>query len=265
MILLVLGIFTEPLPPRLYSLERRYSSLLESEEMMMKFSVPKSACEQLRHLFYSRCAVTIKAELSVESWVDWLCGAGYSSPEVAKTLFLAKMSSLKSVWRFVDFAEFCMIFGAGSMEAKANAVCLAFHQRARMLNDKSLYNNNSSSNSSYNNTDNTTSSVSSSGDDSPIDTRVNTKVMRRMILLLAQKYDRSSYPSPRSRTSSGSAAATLPKSAPQVTYIIIIIIIIIIINNNNIIIIIITMTITRPLCKDRYQWISQHLLQISQD
>ena len=81
----------------------------------MKFSVPKQACEQLRHLFYSRCAVTIKAELSVESWVDWLCGAGYSSPEVAKTLFLAKMSSLKSVWRFVDFAEFCMIFGAGSM------------------------------------------------------------------------------------------------------------------------------------------------------
>jgi len=192
--------------------------------MMMKFSVPKSACEQLRHLFYSRCAVTIKAELSVESWVDWLCGAGYSSPEVAKTLFLAKMSSLKSVWRFVDFAEFCMIFGAGSMEAKANAVCLAFHQRARMLNDKSSYNNSNSSkynnnnSSSNSNTDKTTSSVSSSGDDdSPIDTRVNTKVMRRMILLLAQKYDRSSYPSPRSRTSSGSAAATLPKSAPQVT------------------------------------------------
>lgn len=202
----VLGIFTEPLPPRLYTLERRYSSSLESEEMMMKFSVPKSACEQLRHLFYSRCAVTIKAELSVESWVDWLCGAGYSSPEVAKTLFLAKMSSLKSVWRFVDFAEFCMIFGAGSMEAKANAVCLAFHQRARMLNQ-------SKNNDDINN-NSTSSSVSSSGDDSPTDISVNKKVMRRMVLLLAQKYDRSSYPSPRSRTSSGSNATVLsPKGA----------------------------------------------------
>ena len=169
----------------------------------MKYSVPKSACEQLRHLFYSRCAVTIKAELSVESWVDWLCGAGYSSPEVAKTLFLAKMSSLKSVWRFLDFAEFCMIFGAGSMEAKANAVCLAFHQRSRMLNDKYVSNNN------------TTSSVSSSDDDSPFDSTVNTKVMRRMILLLAQKYDRSSYSSPRSRTSSGNGP-TSAKSLPQV-------------------------------------------------
>jgi hypothetical protein len=46
----VLTIFIEDLPPRLASLDRRYSAALESEQMMARYGVPKSTCDHLRQV-----------------------------------------------------------------------------------------------------------------------------------------------------------------------------------------------------------------------
>lgn len=46
----VLTIYIEDLPSRLASLDRRYSAALESEQMMARYGVPKSTCDQLRQV-----------------------------------------------------------------------------------------------------------------------------------------------------------------------------------------------------------------------
>lgn len=48
----VLTTFIESLPPRLASLDRRYSAALESEQMMARYGVPKSTCDQLRQVHH---------------------------------------------------------------------------------------------------------------------------------------------------------------------------------------------------------------------
>ena len=137
----VLSAFTEALPPRQLSIERRYSALLEPEEVLGRFHVKKETCDQLRKQFYSRCAlpappsapssaaatqVVGKAELSLQAWLQWT--AGFVAPDLAAALFRAKTGSLKSVWRFVDFAEFCVTFATVNRQARATAVVFAaFH------------------------------------------------------------------------------------------------------------------------------------------
>ena len=140
----VLSIFVEPASTKLSSLERRYSAALEAEQMAERFSVPRAMCDQLRVLFYSHCAThshthsatdahthitTAKAELSLQSWVQWTSCTGFLTPSLATVLFRAKLTGLKHAWRFEDFAEFCMIFGTShSAETKAAFLCVLFQQ-----------------------------------------------------------------------------------------------------------------------------------------
>lgn len=121
-----LSAFTEPPSPKLLALERRYASALESEEMMVRFNVDRSTCDQLRQLFHSKCVSAVKAELPFDAWIDWCSSGGYLSPGLASVLFRTKVGNYKNVWRFSDFAEFCMVYGAGSSETKADAICGAF-------------------------------------------------------------------------------------------------------------------------------------------
>jgi hypothetical protein len=68
----------------------------------------------------------MKAELSQQQWMEWT--AHFLPPSLARVLFESKLDKpLKTVWRFVDFAEFCMIYGmSNSLEAMASALCVAF-------------------------------------------------------------------------------------------------------------------------------------------
>ena len=54
--------------------------------------------------------------------------APFLPPTLARILFASKLDKpLKTVWRFVDFAEFCMIYGmSNSLEAMASALCMSF-------------------------------------------------------------------------------------------------------------------------------------------
>ena len=126
----VLSVFFEHPSPRLFALERKFSSALEIEEMMSRFvSVPKAACDRLRDVFRARCECnvqTAKAELSMESWVDWC--SGYIDSELAIVLFRARLGPVKTAWRFSDFADFCMVYGSGTLEERALALCQAFYQ-----------------------------------------------------------------------------------------------------------------------------------------
>mmetsp|Transcript_1829 Transcript_1829/g.2892 ORF Transcript_1829/g.2892 Transcript_1829/m.2892 type:complete len:1659 (+) Transcript_1829:173-5149(+) len=126
-----LTIFAEVPPPRLASLERQYSAALESEQMMARYGVPKSTCDQLRQVFYSRCSDggAGKAELSEDAWLSWT--ANSLPPSLALIIFRSKLDRpLKTVWRFVDFAEFCMVYGLSSDEDKASALCVALQQQS---------------------------------------------------------------------------------------------------------------------------------------
>jgi ubiquitin C-terminal hydrolase len=196
----VFSIFIQPISSRLYSLHRRYSSLLETEEMMIKFDLSNSSCEQLRQIFYKRCKTTIKAELSLENWIDWLTLAGYGTSPLLTIIFVAKLGTIKNIWRFIDFSEFCMVFGTGSIESKSNSICKSFHQF--YLNQLKRANANLSE-TGYNGECMTGNSITSddededtriysnlySHDDENIKIIVDKEIMRKMIILLATKHD----------------------------------------------------------------------------
>jgi hypothetical protein len=62
----VLSVFIEQPPPRLASLERRYSAALETEQMVARYGAPKSTCDQLRqvHCQHNICLITRRIVLS---------------------------------------------------------------------------------------------------------------------------------------------------------------------------------------------------------
>lgn len=52
---------------------------------------------------------------------------------LALVLYRARLDPpLKIVWRFGDFAEFCMTYGMSPIGDKASALCVAFHQQKRV-------------------------------------------------------------------------------------------------------------------------------------
>ena len=105
-------------------LERKYSSTSEPEEVMSRYNISKLSCDSLRQLFYSHCGAQ-KAELSISRWLKW-CNS-YLSPMLASALFRAKARGFKVIWRFVDFADFCLVYGAGSLENRALALSKTFY------------------------------------------------------------------------------------------------------------------------------------------
>lgn len=70
---------------------------------------------RLRKLFYSRCSAGARAELSHRAWLDWT--AGLLPAPLASLVFSSRLSGegvqYKLTWRFLDFAHFCAVFGAG--------------------------------------------------------------------------------------------------------------------------------------------------------
>lgn len=122
----VLIVFVEAAPIKLMSLERKYSLALESEEMMTRYGVPKTTCDQLRELYYSKCVTNTRPELDLTAWLMWT--ASYIPKRLARELFLIKTTLVSSIWRFADFSEFCMKFGVASIEEKASYLCTSYYE-----------------------------------------------------------------------------------------------------------------------------------------
>jgi ubiquitin C-terminal hydrolase len=123
-VLTAMKVFITTPSPRLMRNEKRYSAAVETEEMIARYGESQASIDKLRQIFYARCGST-KAELSLDLWVDWV--VSYMTVDLAAALFRSKSRNFKLTWRFADFAEFCMIFGAGSLEDKALALCKMFY------------------------------------------------------------------------------------------------------------------------------------------
>jgi hypothetical protein len=121
----VLSVFIEPLPPKLFALQKKYSSAMEAETLINRFNISIELYHSLVHQFYSHCKTSFKPELYLSQWISWV-SQEFLNPYLAKVIFSAATESFKPVWRFMDFAEFSCIYGAGTVEARANAVTTAF-------------------------------------------------------------------------------------------------------------------------------------------
>jgi hypothetical protein len=121
----VLSVFIEPLPPKLFALQKKYSSAMEAETLINRFNISIELYHSLVHQFYSHCKTSFKPELYLSQWISWV-SPEFLNPYLAKVIFSAATESFKPVWRFMDFAEFSCIYGAGTVEARANAVTTAF-------------------------------------------------------------------------------------------------------------------------------------------
>ncbi len=119
----LLSLFEAP-AAHMLQLEKKYSSTNEPEEVMSRYNISKKSCDALRQLFYSNCGAQ-KAELSLSRWMLW-CNS-YLSPPLAAALFRAKTRGFKVVWRFADFADFCLVYGTGSLENRALALSKTFY------------------------------------------------------------------------------------------------------------------------------------------
>ena len=108
----------EPVPSAMLELERRYSSVLESEELMRRHSIGKKTTEHLRKLFYLQCAAHSRAELTSAGWLEWTVDRGRLAPELAALVFQSRLGATKQSWRFIDFATFCVVFASDNANEK---------------------------------------------------------------------------------------------------------------------------------------------------
>eukprot|EP01041_Mallomonas_annulata_P000826 gene826-1606_t len=181
----VLGVFLEPLPPRLVNLERRYSLAQETERLMAQYGLSQAGCEQLKNQFFAHSlpppsnpsststpityqtgsmalsTAASKGELSLETWLLWT--RSHILPGLATAIFMSKLGLARRVWRFVDFVEFCMVFGMGPLEQRAAVLVSTFQRQGQG-----------------------TGTGHSSGNGNGNDSGVNRMAMRRMITLLSR-------------------------------------------------------------------------------
>jgi hypothetical protein len=106
----VLSTFLEPPPARLEALERKYAVSREAEHMVIQYGIPKSLCDKLYRTFCAACQCnTARPEMELTTWLS-LTGK-YVHPYLAAGIFRSKLHDVKVAWRFVDFFEFCFLFG----------------------------------------------------------------------------------------------------------------------------------------------------------
>jgi hypothetical protein len=92
-VLSVLSAFTEPLPPHLLTLNRRYTAPTRPDDIMNKYSLQKATCLQLHDTYLNRCSmVGSRAELTLDSWLRWT--NGFMHPPLAQLVFEAKVGNL---------------------------------------------------------------------------------------------------------------------------------------------------------------------------
>lgn len=69
--------------------------------------------------------------MTEEGWINWTCR--FLPITLARIIYRSKLDPpLKTVWRFVDFAEYCMIFGRSTIEEMASTLCVAFQQQSHL-------------------------------------------------------------------------------------------------------------------------------------
>lgn len=124
----VLNVMISQPSPRLSALEKRYSVACEQEEVMSRYGLSEHAFHYLRKLFHGKCAISpsLKAEMTCQLWIEWV--QPYICPAVANAIFFSRAALFQSVWRFPDFVEFCMVYGASSLEVKMDSLCSAFYR-----------------------------------------------------------------------------------------------------------------------------------------
>lgn len=105
----VLSALLDPPPARLEALEIKYSTTREEDQMMMQYNIPKSLCNKLYNMFRSLCKSPGRPEMSLQTWLK--LSSKYVHPALAFEIFRAKLHDVKVAWRFVDFFEFCYLFG----------------------------------------------------------------------------------------------------------------------------------------------------------
>lgn len=108
-VIAVLSSFVEQPPARLEALEIKYSTTREADQMMMQYNIPKSLCNKLYRMFTSLCQSHGRPEMELKIWLQ--LATKYVHPALAFEIFRAKLHDVKVAWRFVDFFEFCYLFG----------------------------------------------------------------------------------------------------------------------------------------------------------
>jgi hypothetical protein len=127
----VLYVFIEPSPPNINYLQRMYSPEEEEESLKSRFHLHSiDNVTNLRYLFASHASRSMvgKSEIPLVKWKSWVC-PDFLSPILAHVVFCstadASVQQLPS-WKFMNFAEFALIFGMGNLEVKANAIATSF-------------------------------------------------------------------------------------------------------------------------------------------
>lgn len=105
----VLSSFLEPPPARLEALEIKYSTTREADQMMMQYNIPKALCNKLHRMFTTLCQSYGRPEMDLKTWLKQ--ATKYVHPALAFEIFRAKLHDVKVAWRFVDFFEYCYLFG----------------------------------------------------------------------------------------------------------------------------------------------------------
>ncbi len=113
----VVSCLTNPPSPQLCQLEQKYSAAMEQSEIMKRFNISEGVTTQLRQTFNVKCGHQPRPEMTLPIWME--ITKAYLTMPLACAIFCSKVNTLKPVWRFAEFAEFCVTFAGPSIEAKA--------------------------------------------------------------------------------------------------------------------------------------------------
>lgn len=122
---------TGPPPASLSKLEQKYSAETVELSLMKKLSLSASAIMRLKQVLQIRCGSNPRSELSLSSWI--VLTKPYLSPALAYAVFCAKVRGIKPVWKLVEFAEFCVVFGGDDTPAKAQYLAEVFQTESQRV------------------------------------------------------------------------------------------------------------------------------------
>ena len=111
-LVVIINTLIQPLSPYLLQSEQKYSETIEINYILSYYNINDKLYIHIKNTFNLICTDSPRPEMDIYIWLELT--KSYISLPIAYILFYNKIKTIKYVWRFLEFLEFCVVFGGAS-------------------------------------------------------------------------------------------------------------------------------------------------------
>ena len=108
-LVVIINTIIQPLSPYLLLSEQKYSESIEINYILTYYNINDKLYIHIKNTFNVICTDSPRPEMNIYIWLELT--KSYISQPLSYIIFYNKIKTIRYIWRFLEFLEFCVIFG----------------------------------------------------------------------------------------------------------------------------------------------------------